>query len=224
MTDRWHKPIHVLVFFVGLLGLAAAFGAWPLTKICGDRELPLGRFSSIAVDSSKNIYCVSEAYHRVQQYDENGTFLRAYAVGRKFFDLYIDDDKNVYAWDQGRWYYKYDSEAQLIAEGDDAKPPVSKEYDGRDVKEAVDGEGNIYRIARFSWVLPRVTRQSPSGERSVVVSQALYLWLIQWPFPALLFTTVAVVYGLIVHWRRKRRRQEERNRGSKLRRLRPLSP
>jgi len=224
VTHKWHKLIHVLVFFVGLLGFAAAFGTWPLRMISGsDTELPLGGFSSIFVDSRKNIYCVSEEYVRVQQYDENGTFLRAYVMPRGFSHVYIDDDDNVYAWYQGR-YFKYDSEAQLIAEGDDAKPPVAKDYSGQRVKEVVDGEGNIYRIARFSWVLPRVTRQSPSGERSVVVSQALYLWLIQWPFPALLFTTVAVVYGLIVHWRRKRRRQEERNRGSKLRRLRPLSP
>lgn len=215
MTHRWHKLIHVLVFLVGLLGFAAAFGTWPLGKISGDTELPLGGFSSIFVDSRKNIYCVSEKYHRVQQYDENGTFLRAYVMRWAFSDVYIADDGNVYAWYEGE-YFKYDSEAQLIAEGHDARPPVSKEYCGHDVKEAVDGEGNIYRIAKFSWVLPRVTRQSPSGERSVVVSQAWYLWLIKWPCPAIPFVWGAVVYGMIVQWRRKRRRQEERNRGSKL--------
>ncbi len=165
--------IHVIVGIVGLLGFASVFGVEFLVKLPGDIELPLGGFSSIGINRQGHIYCVSDNYRRVQIYDGSGNFIRACEIPSSDSELYIDSQGNIYVWSDNHKgvYWKYDNNGVKVAEGEDAKPPVSPDYNGKYIEEVIDSNGNTYKIASFSWLFPRVIKQTPSGERTEIVHQ-----------------------------------------------------
>ncbi len=204
---KWRKVVDPLMVSILIMCFTSVFGTWLVEELPWNIELPLGKLESIAVDSVGNVYCSSQ--YRIQAYDRNGKFIRAYGKGmpfRRVYSIYVDSQDHLYAWRTGRWR-EYDITGKVVVEGKDVKPPVPPEYQGGDIRQTTDSAGNTYRIASFSWLFPRVIRERTTGRSSVVVSQPWYLWLIQAPYPAFSFGFVGAIYLITISRNKRKSRQ-----------------
>jgi hypothetical protein len=210
------KTLGALVCIIGCLGFFVPFF---FASLPAHIELPLGDALGIALDSQGNIYCGSRNYCRVQAYDPNGRFMRAFNTtvgvrrGGKFaFSISKDDQLLIRLHrvalprgGRGDRLIVYDLRGDLISAGDF---PGTMSVRARN--RTRDSLGNIYTLEGA--LSPKVIKQTPSGRKSDIVTTPIWLWIFQAPLPAWAFLLIgflpAALLRAISKWRLRRRHKQ----------------
>ena len=202
-------------------GFARGFGIEilqePLELFPPEMELPLGRLDTIAVDKEGNIYCHSRFSDRIQIYAPDGRFIRGFNVQLSTFR--IDGNENIRGYAGGE-VLTYNLEGELLK-----KEPYDREVHGEEFydtfeRDVTDASGNLYRIMPFPTISSRVEKITPEGKRTVVMSQPLYLRLVQAPFPVFVYIFLGFcliwTYLIVKHLHNKKRKQQRKSQGRRV--------
>jgi hypothetical protein len=203
------KTFGALVSIIGCLGFFVPFF---FVSFPAHIELPLGDALGIALDSQGNIYCGSRNYCRVQAYDPNGRFIRAFNTtvgvrrGGKFaFSISKDDQllirlRRVALPQGGRGdrLIVYDLQGDLISAGDF---PGTMSVRARN--KTRDSFGNIYTLEGALFL--KVIKQTPTGRKSPIVTTPIWLWIFQAPLPAWAFLFMGFLPAALLRAISKRR-------------------
>lgn len=96
----------------------------------------------IAVDSDENVYAADLANHRIQKFDSNGSFVRAWPVGYPK-GIAVGSDGSVYVTDAANiTIQKFTSDGDFITSWD--LPGGIPGDSNRLGRPAIDAEGNVY--------------------------------------------------------------------------------
>jgi hypothetical protein len=178
---------------IGMVGWFSAFliGVWLTKYIPSGVQLPLSELSGPALDHAGNIYCISEAYGRLQVYDSNGRFVRSWTVGLwgHAGTVHLDDRDRVHVYvSLHPAHYIYDTRGRLLRterlSDDDTRP------DGPSGPNAASG---YEYVVRRPSIWPQVVKVGADGRESVVVRPNPLLWIFAGPFPAGLFVALAII-------------------------------
>lgn len=187
-----------LFLFIGAIGW---FVPWTGLTSSSGFELPNSERQGLLVDKDGNIFCGSSSYQRIQMYDADGYFIRAFNthVGKgrgSIFSFTIEDDKlNIRLYrtlvqktgDIDRLII-YNLDGTLISTSDYPSPPNTKHY----VENSrTDTMGNHYSFTGS--IFPRVVKTSTDEDISILIMTPAWLWLFQAPFPAFAFFALSLI-------------------------------
>ncbi len=152
-------------------------------------ELPLGDPSGITVDGAGRVYVASRAYARLQRYETNGRFDRAWhlPVGKGTLGLAVGEDGTVLVVvGRTRTWRVTESAVAPVFSAAAARPAYSTARDraGADY----DLEGGLLR--------PAAVQRTISGRRAEFFRQPWWLWLVQSPLPSWLLAAAGI--GVVV--------------------------
>jgi hypothetical protein len=209
---RWKrlKLLAAGLSLIGALGFAAGFFAMYglLSWIPRSVELPLGWLVGIAVDSKGRIYCGTQFYSRVQEYDADGAFLAGWFIPTSggVFRLRVNpQDELEVATARTRMFLRFSPMGELLEQRHD--PNAFGEFGSENERRWTTANGTTYEIDRV-FLFPSVSKRQNS-KRVTVVATPLYQWLFMGPFPAwLLFAVGGLVYAALNERLRFKRRVE----------------
>ncbi|MBN2295349.1 MAG: hypothetical protein JXM70_23160 [Pirellulales bacterium] len=177
--------------FVIAGGIGWFSGFIPPLWINSSYEMPLGDLQGIAVDSSDNIYCASQFYHRVQKYDSTGNFLMGFPIDTSgAFRIRINqsDDLEV-ATVRDDDYYRFSPDGELLEKKND---DLYDSFGSQNEDQCQGPDSSVYQIhSRF--MFPVVVKTSPKGKKKIVVSTPFKKWIFMGPFPAWFFWMIGVL-------------------------------
>ena len=182
---------------ISLLFLTIGIVGWfiPSSNILNNQrlELPNSHPEGLYIDIGGNVFCGSRTYERIQMYDKQAKFVRA-------FDTDIGKGRG------GLFTFKVEnSQLHIHVFGTQSKPEridriivyaldgnmilmkdiPSTEYASYTVKnEAYDTFGNYYVFKGLLY--PRVIKKVNENS-TVIIRTPFYFWLFQSPFPAFVF-------------------------------------
>lgn len=202
------KIVATFFLLLGAIGWFLPFCGWPSRPTT---ESPNTERHGIVLDSNGNIYCGSKFYGRIQKYYPDGRFARGYdtegGTGRgSDFGFAINEEDQLCITVSGMSKdYKssvhrtkvYNGEGNLIS-------TERSEREGTDYSHymknyAYDSSGNRYTFKGF--LFPRIVKQTPSGQKSIIISTPIWLWFIQGPFPAFAFFFVSMFVIIVLSFK-----------------------
>jgi hypothetical protein len=193
-----------LSFLLITTGLVGFFGVFACTLFANlipkSLELPLGDVGAITVDSEGRIYCSSQGYERIQEYDVGGHFIRGWACHYKNPTLTVDEADRLHIIHHDEESV-YDHTGRLL----EYNPlPYNKEQHN-DPLTYLTKSGLVYS-AKTPNLWPRITRTSPTGDTTTVINTPFYLWIIAGPLPGWL----RLILGILILNAMDRMRRDKR--------------
>ncbi len=203
----WSQTVIVIAYVLILIGslcfaltlyaeVMHTFGMQGVSTV----EWPLREVLAIDVDSQGRIYCVNRVYGRLQIFDANGQFIRGWSLPTITFNIEPTNNLiHAVTWNDKN--IEYDLNGNIIRQWDEkgsyANFPTRGDFGCKDIY------GNRYR--RDSAYLPTtIVKITPSGIKTAVVTEPLYLWLLGFPLPAGIYWLIAIV---IFETRRRMKKQ-----------------
>ncbi len=188
-----------------LVGVCTSLNALSIQGISSTLQLPIGDPGYLAVDEQGRIFCLSNAYKRIQIYDKNGCFTGGWftytgvlVLDRKEETICIlqYDDNNIRYRLNGKILEEWKEEGGYLK----TFPASGK----RKMWYYKTSDGNIYTL-QGSLLRVKIVKTSPNGERMVVVKEPLYLSLIKFPSPSFLYIVVPLAIWAIAKRLKKRK-------------------
>jgi len=178
-------------FLLGVIGWFLPAISWPFGS---GVESPNSEPHGIVLDKDGNIFCGSKSYCRIQKYYPDGRFACGFNAGGgngrgMDFGFQINEKNQLCVIVLGvsrRCLRVYDTEGKLIRT--EISESNDQDYVPKARESVIDSASNTYIFKGF--LFPRVIKQTPSGNRSIIISTPVLLWFIQSPFPALVFLFV----------------------------------
>jgi len=200
---RWTRVLGFsgVAIFLAALGIALALCAPTYRLYPGSWELPLSRLDVVGIDSRGRIYTYSRWTHRIQVYSGSGRFVRAWSAILGTFRITRQDTIRGLS---GAAVYTYSLDGRLLDKEKYNRYVHHEEFDEN--AEILDPAGNTYRILPWPAVWPRVEKVSRAGVREVVISQPLWMWLIQVPVPVFFYALFGVALFWTCHFAERRHR------------------
>jgi hypothetical protein len=197
-TASWKvaKWLSIALFCIG--STSWVFGFLYSQSILSDLrnvEFPLGDLENIAVDSNGNMYCSLGFYSRIQVYNPQGEFQRAWFVPAHGGPFWIDVDSHdqVHVWSvRGQEWIAYDDMGNRIdadPAGLDRSSPLRAASVGLDLDRYTRSP---YAI-RNRWIFPRVVKIDATGVEHTVLTGPVHLWFFMGPVPAMLEVALGLV-------------------------------
>lgn len=226
---KFVKYISIAILWIWMIGFLSPFFSAVLSfsgipMPSSIIRTPLGIPGGIAVDVAGRIYYVSNSYNRIQVYDKNGRFLRGW-----FFTIpgnlsktvqVIIDEKNRIHVEAG--YYKETYPINdpnrkvytVFTQNGKLLERRSETFSYMKIPDAFERkapDGNIHKV-KHRLFFPKVLRISPSGKEIVIVSDPIYLKLIDFPVPsAVCILAISISYGIWEFWQKKKKAKENKN-------------
>lgn len=196
LAVRWTRRAAGLLMATGLIGFLGAF----LCSMFGGRipsgiRLPLGDVGSIAADSRGRIYCGSQGYSRVHQYDHDGSFLRSWWVdsGGGSFLLGVDAHDRIHvATARTNAHMVYRPDGHLISSERSGTEYDRMQRARRNPLRWRIPDGGVYEVKTPN-LYPRVVAVNRAGVARTLVTTPFLVWMVAGPLPGWLRLAVAVV-------------------------------
>lgn len=182
----------------GFIGMILC-GVWLSNITPSFVEMPLAELGLIGVDSSGQIYCVSDSYARLQVFRNDGRFLWGRGIGvMKGYRLWLDESDQVHILSEYQgWERVFDSYGKPLGEHTVSRTDLmrSRRFAADDISRnyALDKSGNSYTVVNPS-IWPTIVKRSVSGQQTVVISPRIWLWPISGPFPAWFIMAIGGIY------------------------------
>jgi|GEM_PF-5922369 len=171
----------ILAYLLLILGFLLVFKTFYIFDlIIQDGEYPVGDVKGIVVDSEDRIYLGLYDYDRIQVYDKNGVYLRSWGFSTRggVFRIAINEFDNIYvASVRGSVLYIFDSEGRLLSKTENKGLPFYKKFGKGSERWFVDSSGNQFEVEK-SFFSTKIIKNSPSGEKSIVVSSSFQQWVL----------------------------------------------
>ncbi len=162
-------------------GLSVIGASMYSTKI----RFPLSNVGSYDVDEEGSIYCYTGAYHRMQIFDSDGSLLKGWFVkAGRGGQIQIKDNQIHFASIDDK-YFIFDMFGNVVTQSKD-NDAYNRLYKIARKEDRRDGSDNTYKL-KNTLVNTRIFKFSPSGERSLVLTDPLYLWFFRLLLPCSLF-------------------------------------
>ena len=180
----------VAVVFVVLFALGWAVVALSdYAMLSSDTELPIGGPSHIAVDNRGRIYVVSDVYYRVQIYSSSGKFIRAVHVPYlRSSEVAVTSSGCIYTRGPRGDIAIYNCRIPTGVATGSARGqigPMTHDQFVRQIESRSLAHGLEH--ASLSWFWPRIVDRRNSRQPAVVYRMPWYLWIINVPFPVMLW-------------------------------------
>jgi hypothetical protein len=220
------KIVGKLLFWMWVVGclsplLCALLSHTDRAMVSSSIRFPLAAIGGIAVDGKGRIYCIANSYDRIQLYDRDGSFIRGWFFPRPgnlsaTVQLILDESGQLHVEagyyeedhrveDLDRLVYTVFSSNGELLEKDSQTFSYTKIPN---VFEGKDDNGNIYTV-RHRFLLPRVVKISPSGQRTTLVSDPFYLRLIAFPFPSGAGLAGILIVCCVYEFRKKKKESDK---------------
>lgn len=195
--DRTKLIVRKIGFFFLFIGLTGWFIP-DIIKYHGI-ELPNSRPRGLSIDGEGNIFCGSATYERIQMYDKNGKFVRAFDAdvgkgsGVHFTFKVKDSQLHIHVYDTWNKPERIDRKIAYSLDGSllQATDIPSTDYEGYKVNNNVhDALGNSYVFKGF--LFPRVVKKNDDGN-DIIIGTPIYLWPFQSPLPAFAFFFIPIL-------------------------------
>ena len=182
---------------------AGIFNVWSLPKnlrtiiFPNDAQFPLRGIDEIpiAVDNDGNIYSAITHYSRIQKYNKNGEFIKGWFVDTSgVFNIWVGDDRLHAILSRTHKHVVFDLNGKMIENiniTDFNEESSLWEKAGKSVKKDLDG--NIYLVENSDNIL----KITPAGEKSVIIKNPFYLYLIKEPLPAFFLFIIGALMSFI---------------------------
>ena len=196
--------LSLFVFSIG--GLSCQPKCVRENLISGRMQFPLSSLDGIAVDHNGRIYLAIPNYNRIQVYTNKGDFSGGWFIDSlgASVDIWIDDEDLLHAViARGGGHQVYDLNGLLlrwdeITSSDDEYLSLSDKLGGLKKQDVF---GNTYLIKSPIWS-PKIVKITPSGEKSILIKDRLYFWLLQTPQPiwtiALAGLIMSIILGILI--------------------------
>ena len=175
-------------------------------KIENQIELPLGYPKSIAIDEQGRIYCHLQFYHRIQLYDCNGNFIKAWhidkgdnlllqSIDEKHLEVIDVDDLKIYYLTNNKYGDIILSEARELPANFDNQKVSNYLYEHKPLPLTYkDNKGNVYSIC-MPFFNTYITKKSLINDISVVIRMTPLQLLLSGPFVSfiLIFTGLLIL-------------------------------
>ncbi len=185
-------------------------------------RVPIGESGGIAVDTQGRIFCLSNSYNRIMVFDENGQFQTGWSFtmdGNLNASIQLIIDDNGYLHVENDYYKRFGKGSRRHVIRYNVYNPDGEfiEYSSKfadlklqDTRLASDSNGNVYAVRRSPFY-SAITKTSPSGETTVLVTDPLLLKLISFPESWVLGAVFWLPPMLIFkYYQRKRKARESR--------------
>lgn len=165
-------------------------------------QFPLGDLNGIAVDKKGHLYLCILGYSRIQQYNNEGVFLKGWFTNAwgGLFDIWIDDKDNLNVRaTRADEHLIFNADGQLLKTTKIASPEEN-EYLAQQASglRAKDSLGNIYKIENRKWS-PKVIKINSIGEKSILIKDNAYFYLFRCPQPLLVvMSVISVLMGMLM--------------------------
>ncbi len=154
-------------------------------------RFPLGEVSSMTTDARGCIWVYSTDLSRLQIFDQKGDFLRGWFVSSASpnpltSEMYVDPNGHIHLILISDDHYIFDAAGNLLNHS--KEEGLWKKFDNKDSSYAqyTDDKGNTY-IKRGGIICPRIVKINPTGEETIVVSEAFYTLPFRGKYSALFF-------------------------------------
>jgi hypothetical protein len=202
------KGFAIFFLLLGSIGWFVPVLGWPFQTWI---ESPNSEPHGIVLDSKENIYCGSKFYGRIQKYYPDGRFAFGYdtegGTGRgSDFGFQINEKdqlcitvSGISKDNKGSVHRTkiYDGKGNLIriekSESDD------RDYTHHVRNSVIDSSGNRYTFKGF--LFPRIVKQSPSGQKSIIIGTPIWIWFLQGPFPAFAFFFISLFVLIFISFK-----------------------
>jgi len=142
-------------------------------------QFPLFELEAIAIGADDEIYCISKNYSRLQVFDQNGHFRRSWLVPiwrGTSFRMLMEEGRRVRI--STRYQDTvYDAAGRLLSR-EKKEGALDNEADWGPQQTAVsDSKGNTYSIGGGLFSSGRVSKTSPDGTTSALLTNTFWQWL-----------------------------------------------
>jgi hypothetical protein len=173
-------------------------------------HFPLGKPRYLALDENGNIYCFSDLYNRLQIYDKTGQFIRGWFLPSNNF-LFVDpNDETLNVITSEDSHLVYDMYGNLINTLKEEKGYYRLNYLSYAKKEARDSQTNTYKFESVIFST-KITKISPDGKKTTVISEPLLMWLLRTPFPVFLYIIVPLLVWVVAEALKKKKLKKQEN-------------
>lgn len=207
----WEITKYLLVVVVSLWAMnfcttivCSCFAAAEVRLVSSSVRFPLADATAIAVDTRGRVYCWSRLYSRLQVYDKNGQFLRGWFLGTASScpNMTVDSNDILYVETATNEHVTFDVNGILLGRSNRALREKPSNYQSK------DSDGNIYKTHK-SWI-SEILKVSPSGEKSLLVSDPFYLKFVAAIFPTFfMWVPVLFVTGIYKAYKEKKQNKKE---------------
>jgi hypothetical protein len=181
-----------LMGLVGIIGLLSppvcqSLSYFGIRTISTKMRFPLGEVEDLAVDKNNNIVVYLRDHCRIQIYQDNGELLRGWFVGSSLRgarnQIHIDPNDCIHLATKEDKHYVFDIQGNLLREYQEKG--IFEKFGGMDkAAKALDLRNNIYRVFS-SFFRTHISKITPEGSETIVVSDPFYIWLFRLMFPNL---------------------------------------
>jgi|GEM_PF-3558965 len=196
MKDLFRNVLLILSFLMGLLGFVSLL-AIPVCRGLSYANIrmtsthirfPLSEsVEDLAVDKNNNIIVFIRDYSRIQIYRNSGTFLKGWFVdtGGIAPRIYVDPNNHINLATMNEKHYIFDIFGNLLSEFIDQG--IYEKYSHTVASgKTQDSQGNKFKLS-MNFFRTHIFKITPEGDKTIVVSDPIYVWLFRFIFPALLF-------------------------------------
>ena len=174
--------------------VAQATGISPMFS---NLQFPLGTESKavIALDSQGRLYYATEAYKRIQVYNEQGEFIKGWfapIIAEQDWDLYIDKQDLIHV-TYNQKDYTYTPAGELFSIIEKQKNASETTSD----RTVMDNRNNLFQINNVFW-RPCITKISQDNKTSIFILEPFDLWLIKAPLPVIIFFLISFFISAIL--------------------------
>ena len=193
---HWVRACHICGIILTVLGfgLSMCVNGFTFPLFPSTVELPSSRIHAIALDSQGRIYTYSQYTYRLQVYSPQGEFIRGFS-SHGLSACRIDSQGHLRGVG-GNWVFTYTLDGDLLRKERYDPDVHGEEFYARGDERITDASGNTYGVMPWPMIWPRVEKVSSSGNRVIVISQPLWMWLIQSPFPVFVY----IFCGIGLYW------------------------
>lgn len=176
-------------------------------------RFPLGEVSSMTMDTKGCLWVYSTDLCRLQIFDQEGRFLKGWFVSSASPEpstsgMHIDPNGHIHLILISDDHYIFDAVGNLLNHS--KEEGIWKKFDSEDSSYAqyTDDKGNTY-IKRGGIIHPRIAKINPTGEETIMISEAFYTLPFRGKYSALFFfgIPVTIIVVTILWSRRKRKKQ-----------------
>lgn len=199
---------------LGVSALAHFLRGIGIHGVSSSIQFPIGGLTWMGADRRGRVYCYDNTYVRLQIYSSQGRFIRGWFDQGGFWDL-DSNDETIHVVDTDDKNIKYDHRGNILdvwIERGSYKKHEAAAFDEEGYQEVSfeDTFGNLYELQSrfFSTKIARITS---NGERSIIIEDPLYLWLIRTPFPAWLYMGLPMAVWATRDLLRKRQKKRGKN-------------
>lgn len=171
---------YILAVTFIIISVVGSFGWKNFDK---DTESLLNNPNGIVVDEVGRIYCGIN-YSRINIYDKNGHFIRSIRINSDGGDFKMKIEQNYLnvTTVRNKMVFVYDEDGKLVRQ--EMRKETNDTFQQLSENQFTDKNANVFKIKTPLFLYPYIVKETPSGQRTTLVSVPFSKWIFMSPYPS----------------------------------------